>query len=103
VSGGAFNGVLKARAWEPSGYGAVKTRLFTGARLHAVLEHLPGLSGPPSSWEAQTTTGLYFCKGTDVAAAQRGGNKRRAIPMGEVDPVVLSEVFTDLEVLSSKA
>jgi hypothetical protein len=93
--------VLEGAGWERGGAGHGRfdqhTRTFPGAGVMAVLDYEPGITpgGNLAEAEEQVLTACYFVAG-EIA------NPAAALPLGQVDPVALSEAFAALTAVVSK-
>jgi hypothetical protein len=79
-------------------------RYFHQAALTAVVGYrdgLPVLQKYDPAWPNQVLDGCYFVRRLEEPAD--GFQPSQAVPLGSVDPVVMSEVLHTLEVLASKA
>ncbi len=99
-------GTLERLGWVrgvPQDAGVVHehTKPFPASGVTAVLGYEIGVPvGYVEGWEDQRLTAAYFVA-TSEGRAWAGGSK--AVPLGEVNPVVVSEVLADLTELASKA
>ena len=74
---------------------------FPGAGVAAVVEYEPGLwASHIADTEEQRLTRCYFLPATVVPGWRHG--RAEGLPLGGIDPVVLSEVLGDLTLLASK-
>jgi hypothetical protein len=77
------------------------TKPFYGAAVTAVLQYTNGVPvGYLEGWEDQEITGCFFLPG--IRKPDYWSEDREAIPLGLVDPVVISEVLSDLSLIASK-
>jgi hypothetical protein len=79
-------------------------RYFHSADVTAVLCYrggVPSLGGFRPDWPDQVLDGCFFVPGLQEPPG--GFRPDQAIPLGKVDPIVLSEVLSVLETLASKA
>ena len=75
---------------------------FAHANVTAVLTYEDGLSmGYSDVWDYQTLTGCSFLP--RIVHPDELWQVKKRVPLGQVDPVVISEVLRDLHVLASKA
>ena len=112
-------GVLDRMGWErgptssmyrdhvySGGLATFHLRYFPNADLTAVLRYRAGLPAVgvgvyQMDWPDQTLDGCFFLPGLDEPSG--GFQPDRAVPLGSIDAVVLSEVLTTLETLAGKA
>jgi len=100
-------GVMDRTNWMrgPTGDGGVIhefTRYFLGANITAVLCVEDGIPlGFLEGWNDQKITEVYFLEG-QVEGHHRWKKDKTLFPLGEVDPVVISEVLDILEALKAK-
>jgi hypothetical protein len=99
-------GILEKLGWSrgvPQDAGVVHEHYkpFPGAEVTAVIEYANGVPmGYLEGWEDQQIENAFFVPGAD---SQPGWfNRKQALRLGQVDPVVLSEVLGALAVLASK-
>jgi predicted DNA-binding WGR domain protein len=98
-------GLLERHAWnrgipEDGGVFHEHTRPFEGAGITAVLQY-PGIPvGYMEGWEDQELERCFFLPG--LYTPRMYPEHKNALPLGAVDPVVLSEVLGTLGVLESK-
>jgi hypothetical protein len=98
-------GILERHAWnrgipEDGGVFDQHSKPFEGAKVTAVLQY-PGIPvGDMEDWEDQELEKCFFLHG--LYTAKMYPDDKAALPMGAVDPVVLSEVLGTLGVLESK-
>ncbi len=77
------------------------SKAFHGAGVTAVIGYEPGVPiGDLGFWEDQKVTGGFFVPG--ILLPDMYPEDRKGVELGQVDPVVLSEVTADLAVLASK-
>jgi len=109
-------GTLERLGWERAGprhgespytFGAAPVvahlKHFPSAGVTAVIRHDPGVppAGFPAAVEPQTLEGCVFVRGRTEPTG--GFRPEHAVPLGRVDPVVVSEVLGVLELLAGKA
>ena len=76
------------------------TKEFPGAGVFAVVEYTNGVPmGYIEGWDDQVLERGYFIP---MGAAGRWNRREAALPLGQLDPVVVSEVLGALTVLASK-
>lgn len=91
----SFIGRMKKSGWkhgtpEDAGYVGEHTKAFPNAGVVAVLEHNGYPIGSPEYADAQTITRVRF------VAIGDAGRKKNAIKLGEIHPIVFSEVALDI-------
>ena len=75
---------------------------FYGANVTAVVSYEDGVPiGYMEGWDDQRVTGCYFVRGLSGSGWDYP-DSRKGLPLGTVDPVVISEVLSDLYLLASK-
>ncbi len=78
------------------------TRYFPGTNTTAILDFEDGIPmGYMEGWGEQSITAVYFREG-QAEEHYRGKKDSKLLPLGEVDPVVISEVLDVLEALRAK-
>ena len=99
-------GILDRHGWsrgipQDAGLFHEHSKPFEGANVTAVIQYagipigyMEDVGGPGS--------GAMFLRAGDLHAGDRTPSTRHAVPLGEVDPVVISEVLGTLGVLASK-
>jgi hypothetical protein len=98
--------VLERLGWtrgEPGDGGIVHehSKSFPAAGVTAVLEYWEGIPvGFVQGWSDQKLEPAFFVK---TSAERYWFDRNKALPLGKVDAVVLSEVLADLTFLASKA
>jgi hypothetical protein len=74
---------------------------FHGANVTAILEYADGVPvGYIEGWADQVLEHCYFTPGIYIPVIYPG--RRNMIPLGQVDPVVISEVLSDLNTIAAK-
>jgi hypothetical protein len=101
----ALVGILDKLGWvrgRPGDGGIVRehTKPFPGAGVTAVVVYDGVPMGYIEGWEDQHLEGAFFLAGLD--AGQGWLTTKDALPLGEVDPVAVSEVLGAMAVLASK-
>jgi predicted DNA-binding WGR domain protein len=103
---GAVLGTLENLGWtrgnpQDAGWVGEHHKHFAAAGVTAVLCYDPGFSvGWTQGWEDQKIERTYFL--ADADKATHWFDRRKAVKLETVDPVVLSEVLGDLTLLASK-
>jgi predicted DNA-binding WGR domain protein len=98
-------GILERHGWnrgipEDGGVFSEHTKPFLGANVTAVIQY-PGIPvGYMVDWEDQKLESCFFVPGTYTP--EMYPDHKKALPLGAVDPVVISEVLGTLGVLTSK-
>ncbi len=109
VNSGKVWGFTDKRGWDrgsSSNHGVVMefAKFFPAANVTAVFDIEPGIArgGLDMLSSEQTVTGCYFLSGqyNPVAYANHLSNEK--VPLGDVDPVAVSETLADLYRLTSK-
>ena len=79
-------------------------KIFESADTSACVEYEPGLfMGGQEYWEPQKMTTAYFVPGLYKPKTYWNyPDKKRALPLSEIDPVAISEVLKDLTELAAK-
>ena len=101
----ALVGILDKLGWsrgpaQDAGIVHFHTKDFPSAGVFAILEYAKGVPmGYIEGWDEQTLERGYF-----IPVSAAGGWNRRewALPLGQIDPVVMSEVLGAMAVLASK-
>jgi hypothetical protein len=99
-------GTLERLGWTrgvPQDAGVVHehSKSFSASGVTAVLGYEIGIPvGFVQGWEDQKLKSVFFVK---TAAERHWFDRNKALPLGKVDAVVLSEVLADLTFLASKA
>ncbi len=103
----ALVGTLERLAWirgipEDGGVFYEHSKPFYGANVTAIVQYEDGVPvGYMEGWEDQTLSGCFFVPGIYNADIYPDHNQK--LKLGDIDPVVLSEVLSDLTVVHSKA
>jgi hypothetical protein len=103
----ALMGTLEKLGWTrgmPMDAGVVSEHFkpFASAGMMAAIEYENGVPiGYMEGWEDQQLTRSYFIPDNSDRSWHRF-NSAKAIPLGQIDPVILSEVLADLVTLASK-
>src|SRR5262249_41749421 len=98
---------LKNRGWDrgpvlDAGVYHEHTKYFPGAGVTAVVGYDPGLSASGMQFEeSQELTECAFIR-AGVDLGWRQPRPQVCVPLGEIDPVVISEVLADLIELASR-
>jgi hypothetical protein len=75
---------------------------FYGANVTAVVEYETGVpAGYMEGWEDQTVTGCYFIPG--IWRPEMYPDHKQRVGLSAIDPVVISEVLSDLSTVAQKA
>ncbi len=75
---------------------------FYGANVTAVVEYEEGVPvGYMDGWDNQTVTRCFFVPG--IWRPEMYPDHKDRVPLASVDPVVISEVLTDLTIVAAKA
>ncbi len=102
----ALVGTLEKLNWargipEDAGVYHEHSKVFAQANLTAVIEYEGIPIGYGADWDHQKLERCFFLRG--IYTPQMYPNHQQSIALGEVDPVVLSEVLRDLAELASQA
>src|SRR5262249_29537535 len=99
-------GTLQRLDWmrgipEDGGCFSEHVKPFYGANVTAILEYADGVPvGYMEGWDDQVLEHCYFPPGIYIPVIYPG--RRDQVPLGRVDPVVISEVLSDLALVASK-
>jgi predicted DNA-binding WGR domain protein len=99
-------GALEKQGWvrgipEDAGIFGEHSKPFYGAGVTAIVQY-PGVPvGYMVDWEDQEIERCFFLKG--IYTPEVYPDHKKALPLGKVDPVAMSEVLTDLTLVASKA
>jgi hypothetical protein len=99
-------GTLEKLGWargipEDGGVFHEHSKPFYGANITAVVQYDDGVPvGYMVDWNDQTIECCFFVRG--IYTAQMYPAHQNAVPLGELDPVVISEVLSDLNALAAK-
>ena len=99
-------GTLERLAWargvpQDAGVFFEHTKPFYGAGVTAVVQYVPGVPvGYFEGWDDQSIERCFFVPG--IYTPEMYPDHKRSVRLDQVDPVALSEVLADLNVLASK-
>jgi hypothetical protein len=98
-------GILERHGWDrgmagDGGVVAYHSKPFEWANVTAVIQYEGIPIGDPDDWEDQVVERCFFVPGLDTPRMYP--KHKHAMPLGRVDPVVVSEVLGTLGVLASK-
>lgn len=109
VGASTLVGTLDRLGWtrgtpQDAGIFAEHSKQFPGAGVTAVVQYEDGVpAGAMTEWDDQRVTGVAFLKGLRTPDECVWLEAREGLKLGDVDPIVLSEVIRDLGALEAKA
>jgi hypothetical protein len=108
VPAAALVGTLDRLGWyrgDTSNHGVINEHYkpYPSANVSALIQYETGVGmGMMQQWDDQEITHCLFLEGTYKPVAYQLDHKE-CVPLGEVDPVVISEVLGDLTTVAEKA